>query len=255
MSDPSWAWPAFIIWSGLACSCFIILMYVRAPYGRHQQAGWGPTLPARPAWILMEACSLLVMMGLFLVSNATGSLALAGLSLWVFHYSYRSFIYPARAQLRHKTMPLLVTGLAILFNVANATFNGLALFFWPPQSTADLGSSATVLTAFLLFALGFCLHVHSDRVLRELRTSGTSISTDYSIPGKGLHRWVASPNYLGELIQWLGFAVLVNNPAGWSFFIWTAANLIPRAIANRAWYRTTFTDYPKHRKILIPFVF
>lgn len=255
MSDPSWAWPAFFIWSGLACICFIILLYVRAPYGRHQQTGWGPTLPARSAWVLMEACSLLVMIGLFLASNATGTLALAGLSLWVFHYSYRSFIYPLRAQLEHKRMPLLVTGLAVLFNFANAAFNGLALFFWQPEGSESLTASITVLTAFLLFAVGFCVHVHSDQVLRELRTSRPSTSNGYHIPEKGLHRWVASPNYLGELIQWLGFALLVNNPAGWSFFIWTAANLIPRAIANRAWYRATFTDYPKHRKTLIPFVF
>ena len=255
MSDSSWAWPAFIVWTGFACLCFIILMSVRAPYGRHQQAGWGPTLPARPAWVVMEACSLLVIVGLFLISNATGTLALTGLGLWAFHYSYRSFIYPLRARLKSKTMPILVTGLAVLFNIVNATFNGVALFFWHPEATNSLVLSVITLTGFFLFGLGFCIHVHSDQVLSALRASGTSRAGDYQIPEKGLHRWVASPNYLGELIQWLGFALLVHNLAAWSFFIWTAANLIPRAIANRAWYASHFPDYHRRRKTLVPFVF
>lgn len=255
MGDPSWAWPVFLIWTGLACICFAVLMFVRAPYGRHQQAGWGPTLPARAAWILMEGCSLMVMTGLFFASHAPSTLALTGFSLWLFHYSYRSFIYPVRAQITQKTMPLLIALLAITFNIVNAGFNGLALFFWQPVEATALNLGLTSLAGLFLFGMGFCIHLHSDQVLRGLRSSTSSPSTEYQIPNKGLHRWVSSPNYLGELIQWFGFALLINNLAAWSFFIWTGANLIPRAIANRAWYRTTFTDYPGHRTALIPFLF
>ena len=37
-----------------------------------------------------------------------------------------------------------------------------------------------------------------------------------------------------------------------SFAIWTAANLIPRAVSHHAWYRRTFPDYPANRRAVIP---
>lgn len=41
----------------------------------------------------------------------------------------------------------------------------------------------------------------------------------------------------------------------WTFvFVWTAVNLVPRALAHHRWYREHFEDYPRQRKALIPFV-
>jgi hypothetical protein len=42
--------------------------------------------------------------------------------------------------------------------------------------------------------------------------------------------------------------------AGLSFAVFTAANLIPRAVSNHRWYLQTFSDYPKDRKAVIPFL-
>jgi len=41
---------------------------------------------------------------------------------------------------------------------------------------------------------------------------------------------------------------------GLVFFLWTAANLAPRAFSTHKWYLSTFPDYPKNRKALIPFI-
>ena len=123
-------------------------------------------------------------------------------------------------------------------------------FFWlPPVDASSIGWQAPV--GVLLFIIGFCIHVHSDSVLWSLRREG---STGYSIPQRGLHRWVASPNYFGELIQWLGLAIFAGHLAMWSFWIWTAANLVPRALAHRAWYAEKFAEYPQSRRALIPFL-
>ena len=65
---------------------------------------------------------------------------------------------------------------------------------------------------------------------------------------------MSCPNYLGEIVEWIGWAILTWSLAGASFAVWTAANLAPRALSNHRWYREQFTDYPPARRALIPFV-
>ena len=52
------------LWIGLACIIFIVLNFIKAPYGKHDQKGWGIRIPSRIAWIGMEMPSWLLM-GLF----------------------------------------------------------------------------------------------------------------------------------------------------------------------------------------------
>ena len=73
-----------------------------------------------------------------------------------------------------------------------------------------------------------------------------------SIPNAFLYRYVSSPNYLGEIIEWLGWAILTWSVSGVVFLIWVIANLFPRAIAHHNWYKNKFKDYPKNRKAIIP---
>jgi len=41
---------------------------------------------------------------------------------------------------------------------------------------------------------------------------------------------------------------------GLAFFIFTFANLFPRAISSHRWYKNQFPGYPNSRKAVIPFV-
>jgi protein-S-isoprenylcysteine O-methyltransferase Ste14 len=74
----------------------------------------------------------------------------------------------------------------------------------------------------------------------------------YRVPQGGGYRWVSSPNYLAEMIEWGGWALCTWSLAGLTFFLFTTANLLPRALANHRWYRQTFSDYPKERRAIIP---
>jgi 3-oxo-5-alpha-steroid 4-dehydrogenase 1 len=65
---------------------------------------------------------------------------------------------------------------------------------------------------------------------------------------------VSSPNLLGEIAEWGGYALLTWSAPALAFFVWTCANLLPRAIANHHWYKRQFPDHPAGRKILLLFI-
>ena len=75
------------------------------------------------------------------------------------------------------------------------------------------------------------------------------------MPQGRLFRWVSCPNYLGETIEWAGWAIATWSMAGAAFAFWTAANLVPRAVAHHRWYRQKFPDYPNQRRAILPAIF
>ena len=226
----------------------ICLLRVTAPYGRHNKPGWGVNLPNRMAWVLMELPALLVIALLVMASPyGLNPNALIPLCFWLFHYFYRTIIFPALMQPSDKTFPALLVLFAIAFNILNGYNNAIALL-----RNAELPapwSSMHFWTGAIIFAAGFALHTHADSIIRKLRKPG---ETGYHIPRGGLFRWVSSPHYLGEIIQWAGWAILTWSLAGLAFALFTFCNLAPRAISNQAWYRKRFPAYPSARKILVP---
>ena len=93
------------------------------------------------------------------------------------------------------------------------------------------------------------INIRSDNILFSLRRNSIG---DYKIPKEGLFKWISCPNYLGEIIEWCGWALATWSLAGLSFAIWGMANLIPRARSNHKWYLENFSDYPSERKALVP---
>jgi 3-oxo-5-alpha-steroid 4-dehydrogenase 1 len=88
-------------------------------------------------------------------------------------------------------------------------------------------------------------------VLRALRKPG---ETGYAIPYGGLYRWVSCPNYFGELLEWIGFAIAAWTLPALAFAVFTFANLFPRALSHHRWYREKFVDYPADRKAMLPLI-
>jgi 3-oxo-5-alpha-steroid 4-dehydrogenase 1 len=234
----------------LALCTVVGLRFVVAPYGRHGRAGWGPTLPARVGWIMMEAPAPLLFAAFYATGAHRGQLVpLLLLGLWQVHYLQRAFVYPFLMR-GSAPMPVLLVALAIAFNTLNAYVNGRwvgAYGDYPATWLADPRFVAGV----ALFLGGYALNLRSDRTLRNLRPPG---GTGYRIPYGGGYRWVSSPNYLGEIVEWLGWAVATWSLAGLAFAVYTTANLAPRALANHRWYRERFADYPPERRALVPYV-
>lgn len=233
---------------------FPALFWIVAPYGRHARKGWGPTMPARWGWVVMEAPSSLGFAYVFLVSDTPlGTAPWVLFGLWQVHYVYRSFIFPFRMRGGEtKQKPVLTVGLAVLFNACNGPMNAFAIVALAPQLAVENAHlSPRFLIGCAIFGIGWAINQRSDAILRDLRAPG---ETGYKIPYGGLFGWVTSPNYLGEIIEWTGFAIAAWTLPGWAFAGFTAANLVPRAIAHHAWYLERFPDYPSKRRAIIPFI-
>lgn len=237
---------------GIAIPTAVALIWLTAPYGRHARGGWGPTVPNRVGWILMElpACVGFAVI-FFLGAHALELAPLVLLGIWQIHYVHRTFIFPFRLRATGKRMPLAIPGMAIVFNSLNAYVNARWVSHLGDYGTEWL-TDPRFLIGTAVFLTGLGINLHADTVLIHLRKPG---ETGYKIPRGGLYRFVTCPNYLGEILEWIGWAILTWSLAGVAFAIYTAANLAPRAISNHRWYLEKFGDeYPKARRALVPFL-
>lgn len=241
-----------IAWLALAALSFIALFFVTAPYGRFTREGWGPRLPSRWGWVLMESPSLLVFVTLYALGRGrTEPVALLLVVMWAVHYVHRSFIYPFRLRSSRPSITVSVIAMGAAFNVGNAYLNARYLFSLGPLLESSRLFDPRFVGGFVLFAAGFALNQHSDRILLRLRGPGDS---GYKIPHGGAYRYVSCPNYLGEIIEWGGWALACWNPGALAFFVWTVANLAPRAFKTHRWYQERFPDYPTERKAILPYL-
>ena len=243
---------AALVWVmfGLAAVTFASLLRFRAPYGRHYGGtGWGPDIPNRVGWIVMELSAPAFFAAVYLAGDAAGGTPpLIFLGLWQCHYLNRTFVHPLRTRTRGKRIPVLIAASGFGFNMLNAYVNARWVSELGRYDVEWLGDPRFV-AGVLLFVVGFIVNNHSDHVLLRLRKPG---ETGYSIPRGGVFRWVSCPNYLGELLEWAGWALATWSLAGLAFFAYTAANLVPRALSHHQWYRARFEDYPSDRKAVIP---
>eukprot|EP00271_Cylindrocystis_brebissonii_P003316 TRINITY_DN14145_c0_g1_i1.p1 TRINITY_DN14145_c0_g1~~TRINITY_DN14145_c0_g1_i1.p1 ORF type:complete len:266 (+),score=16.19 TRINITY_DN14145_c0_g1_i1:35-799(+) len=236
----------------LTAATLLGVSHVVAPYGRHFSNNWGPTLPSRLGWIVMESPP--VWFGplvFFSGQNSANFTSIVLIAIFELHYVQRAAIYPLRMKADGKRMPFLVAFLAFLFNVYNSYLQAFwigHLASYPPDW---LASPRFVIGSFI-FLCGFCVNVWADSVLISLRKCSSDGS--YKIPRGFLYEWVSCPNYLSEMVEWFGWALLTWSSSGFVFFLYTIANLAPRALQHHSWYRNKFDDYPEGRKALIPYL-
>ena len=243
-----WTWihpfariaPWIVLFS--AAAIFPVLFFVTAPYGRHFRPGWGPALGSRLGWVAMEWPSVVLFAAVWIANPRFGTPMVTVLGLlWLLHYLQRTFVFSLLLRGSGKRQAVLTVVLANVFNALNAT--GYAASLVDRPFDAPFGGGV------VLFVMGLLLNVLSDHLLRRLRTPGES---GYKVPFGGGFAYVSAPNYLGEIVEWLGFALAAGTLAAWAFALFTFANLAPRALANHRWYRETFPDYPAERRAVIP---
>ncbi len=235
------------------------LLFMKAPYGRFGPASKLGVSP-RMGWFLMELPATLSFWFFYLQGPRAFEmtpLVLAG--LWTLHYANRGFAFPLLMRVPKNapnTFGLLVLGSGVCVTTVHGYLNGTFDSCLGAHFTDAWLTDPRFLGGLAIYAAGFVLNVHSDAVVRNLRSKDEVERAEkvYRIPRGGGFHLVTNPSYLGELLMWTGFAIYTWGLPGVFILGITAANLVPRALSNHRWYRARFPDYPPGRKALIPFV-
>lgn len=228
---------------------FVYLRFFPAAYGRHRSERRSFCVSNRAGWILMEFPAVFLFLGIFAMgshANRAQAWVLAG--IWMAHYAYRSLVYPFRITYAPRRMPLEIALAGFVFQSLNAYLNArwishLHLYTW------GWFSSWQFVVGTLIFLVALTWTLRSDEIVLRLKRSSPD---RYQIPRGGLFRWVSSPNYLCEIVEWGAWATLTWSISGLAFFLYVIANLAPRALAHHRWYHERFPDYPPERKALLP---
>jgi 3-oxo-5-alpha-steroid 4-dehydrogenase 1 len=245
----------YLLWFlfGFSGLTFVSSFFYTTPYGRFKKADEKFEMPSLPGWLIMEFPCLVACAITFFMSggNYSALVPLIFLCIWQSHYFYRSIIFPLRMRDGGKKMPVAAVMFGVFFNSLNGFLNGYAF-----THSEHLLNNAWLTSPWFIIGvgtmlLGLSINIQSDTILRNLRAPG---ETGYKIPHGGFYRFVSVPNYLGEIIEWIGLTIAACTPAALAFALFSIANLLPRALAHHAWYKKTFADYPQHRKAIIPFI-
>lgn len=234
------------LWIIIALIIFPINLIYKAPYGKHSTKKWGKSIDNKTGWILMELPALLTCPLIYFAIVEEINLSIVFIILWITHYFNRTIIYPLRIITKGKKIPIAIVASAFFFNMVNGVFNGYFLTLVQFESISHI----YLILGLIIFIIGFYINVSSDNILIKLRTK----QKGYVIPKGKLFNYVSCPNFLGEIIEWLGFAIMTLNPGSLSFLMWTICNLIPRSKAHHKWYQENFKNYPKKRKAVIPYL-
>lgn len=241
----------------IAVCVYIALHFVNAGYGFATSPKWGKSINNKLAWFLMEFPIFVSMIIIWLVSDRTYDIVrVIFLIIFEIHYFQRVFIFPFLIKGNGK-MPLAIMFMGMSFNVLNSAMQGYWIFFESPAEMYNLAWLTTpqFIIGTVIFFTGMYINIHSDYIIRHLRKSADD--TKHYLPQGGMFHYVTSANYFGELVEWLGFAILTWSLAGFVFFIWTFANLVPRANALYKKYRNEFGTemHDQHIKRVIPFIY
>ena len=222
-----------LIMSILGVGVFITLQFVTPAYGMTFNNRWGVSIRSNLGWFIMEAPVFFAMLIFYFISlyfniRPFNIVTFVMFFFFEFHYFQRSFIFPLLMKGQSK-MPISIIITGFVFNTCNAIMRGGWLFYFsnPEAYPISWFWSPQFIIGTVIFFSGMAINMQSDRIIRNLRQDDKD--NNYYLPQGGFFNKINSANYFGELLEWLGFAILSWSIAGWVFLLWSCANIIPRS--------------------------
>ncbi len=250
-----------IIMSVLGIGVFVTLQFVTPAYGMTFNNRWGVSVRSNLGWFIMESPVFFAMFLLYFVSlvewvKPFNIVTFIMFFFFEFHYFQRSFVFPLLMKGQSK-MPISIIITGFIFNTFNALMQGGWLFFFCPEHYYDISWlwSWQFIVGTLIFLFGMVVNIYADRIIRGLRRD--IIDNNYYIPKGWPFTRISSANYFGEVLEWLGFAILTWSLPGLVFLLWTCANIIPRskAVYERytQFFGREFTDLKRYK--IFPWIY
>lgn len=87
--------------------------------------------------------------------------------------------------------------------------------------------------------------------MRNLRPKNTSVR---QIPRGFGFDLVSCPNYFFEYISWLAIACLSHSLSSWIFLTISGIQMWLWALKKHTRYIREFSDYPRRRKVMFPYI-
>ena len=209
------------------------------------------TIDKKLGWLLMETPILIVVCFFYLTGRNPIDASAVIVGAFVIHYVNRALVFPHRIRVRGKRMPAITVVATMVFYTINGYLIGYyfgSLRAYPLEWLLD----PRFVLGLALFVAGAAINVRCDNVLIGLRGPGES---GYAIPRGGLFEYVSCPNYLGEIVEWLGFAIMSWSLPGVVYAIWVSLALVATGLGTHRWYVERFgADYPRARKAVLPYL-
>jgi protein-S-isoprenylcysteine O-methyltransferase Ste14 len=203
----------------------------------------------KAAWIIMEIPVLIVVIAFYAMAEQPMNYSVIMVGAFCLHYCNRALVYPHRIKADGKTMPVMIMLFSMIFYTVHGYMIGHYFGALKSYSVEWLLDPRFIIGA-TMFLAGLCINIYSDNILLNLRKPG---ETGYKIPRGGLFKYVSSPHYLGEMIEWTGFAIMTWSLPGFAYALTVVVPLFGQALNAHQWYLSKFADdYPKSRKAIFP---
>ena len=138
----------------IALGVFVALHFFEAGYGYLFDRRYGPPVPNKAGWVLMESPVFILMWVLWACSDRMwDAVPLALLAMFQLHYFQRSFVFPLLMRGKSK-MPLGIVLMGMVFNTLNAMMQGGLILYFSPEGYYDgwLGKPFIYVGTVLFFA-------------------------------------------------------------------------------------------------------
>lgn len=185
-------------------------------------------------------------------------------SLWVvkaaaachtFHYAKRLFETKFIHRFSHGTMPI-----KNLFK--NSSYYWLfgawmSYFINHPQYTSPSYGDVQIMLGLAIFIVCELGNLSIHVSLRNLRPPGTKkrqIPHPSWNPFTSLFSLVSCPNYTYEVGSWIGFGIMTQTAVAFLFAFVGFLQMAQWALGKHRNYRKEFSDYPRSRKAIVPFL-
>jgi very-long-chain enoyl-CoA reductase len=181
-------------------------------------------------------------------AHALSGAVVLPMALWSFHFARRTLESLA---LHRYGKPAVPWSDAIQEYLYYWGFAGWTAW-WMTREGYAVSTGSMLYAGLALYGVGELGNLATHVMLARLRPKG---GKERVIPRGFLFELVSCPNYLFEILTWLGFALVADVRPAWAFFVVGTLILADWARKRHAAYLEQFKDYPKKRKRLLPLVF